>query len=180
MQSNALHELYRLEREVKATGDPAILNDWRCLQSSDHFYYMSTKQMADGDVHRYFSPYDSPYDSYINFMNVLDNCGCASGPASASASRISASNLVPTNLRRHASHGLQARADARSNRRRASVGARRVRYCFPRLAGSAPQTTCRGLETGRPKCRYTRCIRPYAHAAHAVWGLGRIGSTGQE
>lgn len=73
MQSNALHELYRLERDVKAAGDPAILSDWRGLQSSDHFYYMCTKQTSDGEVHRYFSPYDSPYDSYINFMNVLDN-----------------------------------------------------------------------------------------------------------
>ena len=40
---------------------------------SDHFYYMCTKYWADGDVHKYFSPYESPYDSYINFMNVLDN-----------------------------------------------------------------------------------------------------------
>lgn len=73
MQASALHELYRLEREVKATGDPDILTDWRRLQSSDHFYYMCTKQSGDGDVHRYLSPYDSPYDSYINFMNVVDN-----------------------------------------------------------------------------------------------------------
>jgi len=73
MQSNALHELYRLEREVKATGDPQIIEDWRGLQPSDHVYYMCTKQTSDGDVHRYFNPYDSPYDSYINFMNVLDN-----------------------------------------------------------------------------------------------------------
>jgi alpha-amylase/alpha-mannosidase (GH57 family) len=44
------------------------------LTTSDHFYYMCTKYWADGDVHKYFSPYESPYDSYINFMNVLDNC----------------------------------------------------------------------------------------------------------
>ncbi len=73
MQSNALHELYRMEAEVKAKGDPAILADWRKLQTSDHFYYMCTKWFADGDVHKYFNPYESPYDSYINFMNVLDN-----------------------------------------------------------------------------------------------------------
>lgn len=73
MQSNALHEVYRLEREVKATGDPVLLHDWRRLQTSDHFYYICTKYFADGDVHKYFNPYDSPYDSYINFMNVLDN-----------------------------------------------------------------------------------------------------------
>ena len=72
MQSNALHELYRLERNIKKTKDPRILSDWRRLQTSDHFYYMCTKFFADGDVHKYFNPYDSPYDSYINFMNVLD------------------------------------------------------------------------------------------------------------
>ena len=73
MQSNALHELYRLEAEIKATGDPRLLHDWRRLQTSDHFYYMCVKYFADGDVHKYFNPYESPYDSYINFMNVLDN-----------------------------------------------------------------------------------------------------------
>ena len=73
MQSNALHELYRMEAEVKAKGDSALLHDWRRLQTSDHFYYMCTKWFADGDVHKYFNPYESPYDSYINFMNVLDN-----------------------------------------------------------------------------------------------------------
>jgi len=73
MQSNALHELYRLEPLVKERGDSALLHDWRRLQTSDHFYYMSTKHLADGAVHGYFNPYDSPYDSFINFMNVLDN-----------------------------------------------------------------------------------------------------------
>ncbi|TWT45325.1 Glycosyl hydrolase family 57 [Phycisphaerae bacterium RAS1] len=73
MQSNALHELYRVEQEVKQHGDPAVLEDWRKLTISDHFYYMCTKYFADGAVHKYFNPYDSPYDSFINFMNVLDN-----------------------------------------------------------------------------------------------------------
>ena len=73
MQSNALREVYRLEKQIKDNGDPQLLHDWRRLQTSDHFYYMCTKWFADGDVHKYFNPYDSPYDSYINFMNVLDN-----------------------------------------------------------------------------------------------------------
>ncbi|MHC4184817.1 MAG: glycoside hydrolase family 57 protein [Planctomycetota bacterium] len=73
MQSNAIHELYRLEKKIKSAGDDKILADWRRLQTSDHFYYMCTKYFADGDVHKYFNPYGSPYDSYINFMNVLDN-----------------------------------------------------------------------------------------------------------
>jgi alpha-amylase len=87
MQANALEEIYRLERPVKrrlalttASGDEHqiaeaahLLEDWRKLTTSDHFYYMCTKYFADGDVHKYFNPYDSPYDSYINYMNVLDN-----------------------------------------------------------------------------------------------------------
>jgi len=73
MQSNAIYELYRLEKKIKRSGDREILSDWRRLQTSDHFYYMCTKYFADGDVHKYFNPYDSPYDSYINFMNVLDH-----------------------------------------------------------------------------------------------------------
>jgi len=87
MQHNALEETYRVERaikdrlvEIKDRGDSErereiehIIQDWRKLTTSDHFYYMCTKYWADGDVHKYFSPYDSPYDGYINFMNVLDN-----------------------------------------------------------------------------------------------------------
>ena len=79
MQSNALHELYKLEQPIKASGDPALLEDWRRLSTSDHFYYMCTKYFADGDVHKYFNPYESPYDSYINFMNVLDNVRSRAG-----------------------------------------------------------------------------------------------------
>jgi len=73
MQHSAIRELYRLEGIVRASGDPQLADDWRRLQTSDHFYYMCTKWFADGDVHKYFNPYDSPYDSYINYMNILDN-----------------------------------------------------------------------------------------------------------
>ncbi|MDG1837856.1 MAG: glycoside hydrolase family 57 protein [Phycisphaerales bacterium] len=82
MQDNAAAELYRLEgpvREAHVAGDEYILEDWRKLTTSDHLYYMCTKYWADGDVHKYFSPYDSPYDAYINFMNVLDNLRVRSG-----------------------------------------------------------------------------------------------------
>jgi alpha-amylase len=73
MQSNALHEVYKFEKLIKQTQNEELLADWRRLQTSDHFYYMCTKYFADGDVHKYFNPYESPYDSYINFMNVLGN-----------------------------------------------------------------------------------------------------------
>lgn len=73
MQSNALHDVYSLADEVMATGDEVLISDWRKLLTSDHFYYMCTKWFADGDVHKYFNPYESPYDAYINYMNILDN-----------------------------------------------------------------------------------------------------------
>ncbi len=73
MQSNALHDVYALADDVLATGDEQLIHDWRRLQTSDHFYYMCTKWFADGDVHKYFNPYESPYDAYINYMNILDN-----------------------------------------------------------------------------------------------------------
>jgi len=73
MQANALHDVYALADDVLTCGDEAVIDDWRKLQTSDHFYYMCTKWFADGDVHKYFNPYESPYDAYINYMNILDN-----------------------------------------------------------------------------------------------------------
>ena len=96
MQSNAIHELYRLEKKIKQTEDEKIIADWRKLQASDHFYYMCTKYFADGDVHKYFNPYNSPYDSYINFMNVLDNLHsrCSRLPGGEASSRTTKLNTT--------------------------------------------------------------------------------------
>lgn len=71
MQTNAIAALYELESAVLASGDSDVIGDWRKLQTSDHFYYMCTKWFSDGDVHAYFSPYDSPYTALITFMNAL-------------------------------------------------------------------------------------------------------------
>lgn len=71
MQHDAIRKLYALEHLIKTSGDEQLLADWRKLQTSDHFYYMCTKWFADGDVHKYFNPYESPYDSFISFMNVM-------------------------------------------------------------------------------------------------------------
>ncbi len=71
MQEDALNGVYSLEKPVMETHDTELIEAWRALQTSDHFYYMCTKWFADGDVHRYFNPYDSPYDAYINYQNVL-------------------------------------------------------------------------------------------------------------
>ncbi len=75
MQWDAAHKLYELEPRVLALAekDPALLEDWRKLQTSDHLYYMCTKWFSDGDVHKYFNPYESPYDAFISYMNVLND-----------------------------------------------------------------------------------------------------------
>lgn len=70
MQQEAITALYELQSQIIGTGDWALIEDWRRLQTSDHFYYMCTKWFNDGDIHAYFSPYDSPYEGYINFMNA--------------------------------------------------------------------------------------------------------------
>jgi alpha-amylase len=93
IQDGAAKELYGLEAAVKErakAGDPYILEDWRKLTTSDHLYYMCTKYWSDGDVHKYFSPYDSPYDAYINFMNVLDNLKSRAGMKSFARARTEA------------------------------------------------------------------------------------------
>ncbi len=73
IQDNASKQLYAFEQAVKESNDPKIIEDWRKLTTSDHFYYMCTKWFNDGDVHKYFSPYESPYEAFISFMNVLND-----------------------------------------------------------------------------------------------------------
>lgn len=70
MQQGAIASLYALADAIHASQDLALIEDWRKLQTSDHFYYMCTKWFTDGDVHAYFSPYESPYDAYIAFINA--------------------------------------------------------------------------------------------------------------
>lgn len=73
MQESALRELYALEPNVLRSRDRTLIRDWRLLQTSDHFYYMCTKWFADGDVHKYFNPYESPYEAYLTFMNIIND-----------------------------------------------------------------------------------------------------------
>lgn len=73
MQQSAIEKIYSLEKAVKESNDAEMMEDWRRLQTSDHFYYMCTKWFADGDVHKYFSPYESPYESFITFMNIFND-----------------------------------------------------------------------------------------------------------
>lgn len=73
LQHDTLSLIYSLEHQVLRTNNLALINDWRKLQTSDHFYYMCTKWANDGDVHAYFSPYGSPYEAYANYNNVLSS-----------------------------------------------------------------------------------------------------------
>lgn len=70
IQQQAITALYELHDKIIATNDSSLIEDYRRLQTSDHFYYMCTKWFNDGDIHAYFSPYDSPYEAYMNFMNA--------------------------------------------------------------------------------------------------------------
>jgi len=73
LQVAALDKLYSLAGKVNKCEDDTIKKDWEYLQSSDHFYYMATKFFSDGAVHAYFNPYETPYDAFMNYMNVLSD-----------------------------------------------------------------------------------------------------------
>jgi len=71
MQHNALETLYEMFEKARSRGRWDLIPTLRYLSTSDHFYYMCTKYFQDGDVHKYFSPYDSPEQAYIYFINVM-------------------------------------------------------------------------------------------------------------
>lgn len=73
MQHDAINRIYGLEKEIRKTKNLSMLETWRRLQTSDHFYYMCTKWFADGDVHKYFNPYETPYDAFISYMNAVSD-----------------------------------------------------------------------------------------------------------
>jgi alpha-amylase len=76
IQHESIKRIYSIEKDIFACNDADLLKVWERLQTSDHFYYMCTKFWNDGDVHKYFSPYDSPYDAYLYYMNVFSDLEC--------------------------------------------------------------------------------------------------------
>ena len=62
-----------MTEKLSIVGDPELWEDYGHLQESDHLYYMCTKFFSDGEVHKYFNPYDTPYEAFINYMNVLSD-----------------------------------------------------------------------------------------------------------
>lgn len=73
LQNEAFSKLYAQKEKIAALKSPDFDYVWSFMQTSDHFYYMATKWLSDGDVHSYFNPYDSAYDAFINYMNVLSD-----------------------------------------------------------------------------------------------------------
>ena len=73
LQDEAFNKVYELADRMSRVTDSAMIKDWNYLQASDHFYYMCTKFFSDGEVHKYFNPYESPYEAFINYMNVLSD-----------------------------------------------------------------------------------------------------------
>ena len=71
LQHEAMKYIYDMTERVLRTGDGQLIDDWRKLQTADHVYYMSTKHADDGSVHSYFSPYSSPYEAFLNYMNAI-------------------------------------------------------------------------------------------------------------
>ncbi|HZL10994.1 MAG TPA: glycoside hydrolase family 57 protein [Prolixibacteraceae bacterium] len=73
LQNEAFNKTYEMAGRMNSVTDLALRKDWNYLQASDHFYYMCTKFFSDGEVHKYFNPYESPYEAFINYMNVLSD-----------------------------------------------------------------------------------------------------------
>jgi len=73
LQQDAFDKLYALSEKIDQYTDTDLLNDWQYLQTSDHFYYMSTKYFTDGGECSSFNPYNSPYDAFVNYMNILND-----------------------------------------------------------------------------------------------------------
>ena len=73
LQQDAFNKLYAQYEKLSLLNDVTLWNDFGHLQESDHFYYMCTKFFSDGEVHKYFNPYDTPYEAFINYMNVLSD-----------------------------------------------------------------------------------------------------------
>ena len=73
MQHSSIKFVYTLEQLVHEAQNKNLMDVWRKLQSSDHFYYMSTKHNNDGEVHNYFNPYNSPYDAFVIYNNIVSD-----------------------------------------------------------------------------------------------------------
>ena len=98
MQASALRQIYEMRGDidsVRERGDEELLKRWRQLQTSDHFYYMSTKSLRDGVVHAHFRPFETPYDAFIAYMNVLRDFKGRLAEKMGISGRPEAGNAIP-------------------------------------------------------------------------------------
>jgi alpha-amylase len=112
MQKEAFEKLYNLRHRMAHCTSEELLKDWNYLQVSDHFYYMSTKFFSNGQVHSYFNPFDSPFEAFINYMNVLSDF------------KIRLNSLIPENEMEHevaALHKLIAEKDKKMKKLEAEL-----------------------------------------------------------
>lgn len=110
MQDNSIAWVYTFEDRLKKLNDAHLLHTWRKLQTSDHFYYMCTKYWSDGDVHKYFSVYDSPHDSYVIMSNILTDLEIRLKLAEPVAQAATSTNLVHPAEKKQTHKGRKATA----------------------------------------------------------------------
>lgn len=90
LQQDAFNKIYEMTEKLGIVNDPQLWNDFGHLQESDHLYYMSTKFFSDGEIHKRFNPYDTPYEAFINFMNVLSDFSIRIDDAAAESTVLAA------------------------------------------------------------------------------------------
>jgi alpha-amylase len=73
LQQESLEKLYGIKYRINQEYYPDLWKDWQYLQSSDHFYYMSSRFFSNGHTDLRFNPYENPYEAFINYMNVLSD-----------------------------------------------------------------------------------------------------------
>lgn len=151
MQHDAIEAVYRLEPKIRQLNNPGMLRTWQRLQTSDHFYYMCTKWFADGDVHSYFNPYGTPYDAYINYMNVLADFSMRLDAALEAARPSAAPAPAPTPAPAAAPAPEAAPAAPKRTRRTTKTDAN---------ADAAPKTRARAKAETAPKAKAAASAAP--------------------
>lgn len=153
MQHDAIEAVYRLEPKIRQLNNPGMLRTWQRLQTSDHFYYMCTKWFADGDVHSYFNPYGTPYDAYINYMNVLADFSMRLDAALESARPAAAASAAPAPSPAPAAAPAPEAAPAAPKRTRRTTKT-------DATADTAPKTRAKAKAETAPKAKAAASAAP--------------------
>lgn len=101
LQREALRGLMALAPEIKSSRDDDLSEIWRRLMSSDHFYYMSTKNVNAHDLPSHYSHYDSPYEAHESFMKALHHLHAGMETHTATARSLAEAELSVTAMQRN-------------------------------------------------------------------------------